>query len=267
MNLTWIGCSDKNYTVGRQGKKVELVIVHWIVGTLQSADATFANPTRQASAHYGVGGDQVHQYVKEDDTAWHATNWPVNLTSIGIEHEGGPELPITDATYQTSAHLIADICSRYGIPIDRNHIKGHKEVSDKPTACPGALDVDRLVRMANEILNPPPSAPQINDQTIIDLGQYGQLEVQAIRGKMGDLVRLQTQAQDLDHQLQTKLALIADLEYKISYLEVELKQASQKPPEAPIPSQTPETSVVVPSEVSSLLGRLLAWLGYEKVRD
>lgn len=65
--------------------------------------------------------------------------------------------------YETSANLVADICNRYGIPVDRNHIKKHSEVSLKPTACPAALDIDRIVRRAYEILHPapPPTPPPV----------------------------------------------------------------------------------------------------------
>ena len=54
-------------------------------------------------------------------------------------------------TYKRSAELIADICRRYGIPCDRSHIIKHSEVF--ATACPGGIDIDKLVRMANDFLN------------------------------------------------------------------------------------------------------------------
>lgn len=141
-----IPAHPNNYGIGRAGHKVDKIILHWIAGTLASCDATFQNPTRKASAHYGIGGDKLHQYVNESDTAWHAGNLTVNRQSIGIEHEGGPDIGISPMTYKTSALLIRDICQRYGIPFDREHIKGHNEISK--TQCPGTLDIDRLIQMA-----------------------------------------------------------------------------------------------------------------------
>jgi hypothetical protein len=149
MNIKWIGAHSNNYG-SRYNNKIQFVILHWIVGSLESCDATFQSPTRLASAHYGVGDNDIHQYVKEEDCAWHAGNLLVNRQSIGIENEGGPNLPITEATYNTLAELVKDICSRYQIPVDRQHIKGHKEVSDKPTACPGTLDIDKVIKLINE---------------------------------------------------------------------------------------------------------------------
>lgn len=158
LSIKWIGANANNYQVGRAGKTVKYVVCHWIVGTLESADATFQNPTRIASATYGIGGNDIHQYVKETDTAYANGNLLSNRESCSIEHEGGWLLPDgvtrfkpTDQTHETSAQLVADICKRYNIPIDRQHILKHSEVSDKPTSCPGLLDIDRIVKRAKEL--------------------------------------------------------------------------------------------------------------------
>lgn len=188
MTIRWVGCSPSNYTVGRSISPLDKIIIHWIVGTQSSCDATFADGRRQASAHYSVGQSEIHQYVKEEDTAWHAGNWSVNQTSIGIEHEGGPTIPITEAVYKQSAELVADICKRHSIPCDRDHIKKHKEVSDRVTECCGTLDIDRIVRDANAILNP--VAPIDPDKVKVNLGgEWGTMEVQAIRSTLTDQKR------------------------------------------------------------------------------
>jgi len=188
MNIQWVGCSDQNFGKGRGGNNVGLIVLHWIVGTLSSADATFANPTRQASAHYGIGGSEVHQYVKEEDTAWHCGNLTKNKQSIGIEHEGGPDLPVSEATVLTSIQLVADICRRYNLPADADHIKRHSDI--KSTQCPGALPVERIIQEANKLLQPaiPPTETPVNpDKVKVDLGDLGVMEVQAIRSEIKDL--------------------------------------------------------------------------------
>src|SRR3990167_3035122 len=155
MEIKWTGAHSNNYTVGRGGKKISKIVMHWIVGTLESADATFANPDRLASAHYGIGDKEIHQYVKEEDTAWHASNLTVNRESIGIEHSGGWDLgngqraKPTEETHKTSALLIADICKRYSIPIDKDHILPHNNFS--ATQCPGSLDIDKLISLAKGV--------------------------------------------------------------------------------------------------------------------
>ena len=181
----WIGCHSNNFWVGREGQKVSLIVLHWISGTLDSCDKTFQDGRRQASAHYGICQTEVHQYVKESDTAYHAGVWEINTQSISIEHEGGPSLPITEAVYKQSCELVADICKRYNIPCDSDHIKRHRDY--RATQCPGTLDVERIIREANVLLTKP---QEITDQTKINIGgEFGVLEVQAIRSKLQDLLR------------------------------------------------------------------------------
>ena len=144
MDIKWIGANSKNYSIGRNGTIIKKIVLHWIVGKLAAADATFQDGNRIASAHYGIGGKVVHQYVKDTDTAYHAGNLTVNRESIGIEHEGGPDIPISEDTYKTSIALVTDLCKKYGIPVDRDHIKMHREI--KATQCPGTLDIDRIVK-------------------------------------------------------------------------------------------------------------------------
>lgn len=143
-----------NFTVGRGGKKIEFIVVHWIVGDVSAADAVFRNAAYQTSAHYAVQTGTVHQYVKEGDTAWHAGNFDINQRSIGIEHRGGPNLPIDAGTYEQSAQLIADICRRYG---KRFPLRKHSEF--KATQCPGTLDLNRINRRVDELLNQGVSMP------------------------------------------------------------------------------------------------------------
>jgi len=146
MDITWKGADSTNYTKGRLGNDVVKIVVHWIVGRLESADATFQNPARNASAHYGVGDEDVHQYVKDEDTAWHCGDWLWNLKTIGIEHEGGPNLPISEKTYESSAKLIKSLSDKFSIPLDKEHIVPHSHFV--PTACPGNLDIDKLISLA-----------------------------------------------------------------------------------------------------------------------
>lgn len=180
-NIQWIGCSSSNYNTGRLGYGVNGVIIHTVVGTMTACDGTFQNPTRQASAHYCVAddGSVIHQYVNENDTAWHcgryypdSSNPLANVNTIGIEHgdNGAPYSPRPDALYVTSAALVRDICTRYGIPMDRTHIRKHLEVSVAITTCPDTLDIDRIVAMANGTWGPRPNTLTGDDQDMLYIG-------------------------------------------------------------------------------------------------
>ncbi len=157
-----------NYSTGRFGATVTNIICHTEVGRNKPSWDSFNTPGSGHSANYLIGENgEIICAVGEGDTAWHAANWQVNKSSIGIEHEdmGNYNDPVrTDAEYASSAELVADICRRYGIPCQRvgvtNHIPDgpgialHREVSQAPggTACPDGLDVERIIRQAQAIL-------------------------------------------------------------------------------------------------------------------
>ena len=131
----WVPASKSNYTVAKRPRNypVDMIVIHDIEGSYASAIKTFQDPNRRGSAHYVVSyGGQITQMVAEKDIAWHAGNWDYNTRSIGIEHEGFAYTPglYTSAEYYASAHLVASICSRFGVPMDRKHVIGHYQVPD-----------------------------------------------------------------------------------------------------------------------------------------
>lgn len=159
----WKG--SPNFWTGRKGYAPELIVIHIMDGTLSGTDSWFANIASQVSAHYGIGKNgEIHQYVKEEDSAWHAgridapdaklvkQNVNPNLYTIGIEHEGSSKDVWTEEMKQASAALIQEICQRFKIPIDREHIIGHYQIYSKKPDCPSRDKkiLDELVALANE---------------------------------------------------------------------------------------------------------------------
>lgn len=150
--VTTLPYTEKDVAIGNFDKSrttIDRVIIHTMIGTEASASARFANPTQQVSAHYGVRLDgKIIHWLEETFTAYHAGDYAMNQRSIGIEHEDNGDYNgvRTDALYETSSKLVRDICLFYNIPIDREHILKHSQV--KATACPDALDIERIVRVA-----------------------------------------------------------------------------------------------------------------------
>jgi N-acetyl-anhydromuramyl-L-alanine amidase AmpD len=131
----WVAANSHNYTVANRplDYPIDMIVIHDIEGTAASAIKAFQTSTRHASAHYVISSKgQITEMVREKNIAWHAGNWDYNTRAIGIEHEGFAYVngSFTTAMYQASEHLIASICSRWGIPIDRNHVIGHYQVPD-----------------------------------------------------------------------------------------------------------------------------------------
>lgn len=110
------------------------------------------------SAHYEITPTEIIGCVGEQYSAFHSGDSTMNRRSIGLEHvneTGAPNWTVADATLRNSAKLIADICKRYGFKPDAQHIIPHKSVSS--TACPGGLDMNKLIRYAQEAYNGTPA--------------------------------------------------------------------------------------------------------------
>ena len=167
----------KNF--GERGKfKPEAIVIHIGEGTKEQIASTFRY--EQKSSHYLVcKNGEIWQFVNEDKSAWHAGNvikptskmvkerliQNPNLWTIGIEHEGMDN--INELQYQTSIQLVADICKRWSIPPDREHIIGHREIrADK--RCPAKIDMDRIVKGAVDIIYPKPVESVILKEDIKD---------------------------------------------------------------------------------------------------
>lgn len=145
--------------------KIDTIVIHHNAGTSdEGARRTwYVSTGHGTSAHYQVTPDKIWGCVGENYVAYHAGNYPVNQRSIGIEHlnnTGAPTWTIAEETYRNSAKLIRDICERYNIPIDRQHIRKHGEISS--TSCPAGIDIDRLVAMARgaEYVTPSKATPK-----------------------------------------------------------------------------------------------------------
>lgn len=135
-----------NYDISR--KPIKQIVIHWIVGTLASADARFMKAEEQASAHYGVEDNTIYQWVDEEHTSYAVGNYTRNQETISIEHSASPTRPASEKTYQTSGQLVREIAKRWNIPLDRKHIIGHREIS--ATACPGTIDIEKIIELAKE---------------------------------------------------------------------------------------------------------------------
>lgn len=154
MNIKQVPAAPTNYSI-RKTKKVGIVF-HWMVGEIAACDATFQNPNRKASAQYGIGSNgEIHQYVKDENVAFHCGSDAGNVKWIGIEHAGGQLIngvrkTPTEACIQASIELCKMLCQKHGFKLVRGQTAfKHSEVSPAPTMCCGYLDIDRIVNSAN----------------------------------------------------------------------------------------------------------------------
>ena len=157
----WVGAHPDNYTIGRGGNNVNGIVIHHAVTTdINVMDNVFLQPGRYGSAHYGISGLAVHQYVDENDTAYHCSNWWGNQNTIGIEFVNsslGGDYPVSDETLWTGVKLVADIARRYNLgrlyvnpSEDCPKISGHRDWQGASTYCPGDYLYSRLQYICDE---------------------------------------------------------------------------------------------------------------------
>jgi len=135
-------------------KTIDRIVIHHNATTNKDVaiNTWLASGSAQTSAHYEVANNEIIGIVGEGTTAWHAGNGDMNARSIGIENlnsAGEPNWPVSSQTFESLSKLVADIAKRYGFPIDSTHVIPHKSVVS--TACPGGIDVARVIKHANEI--------------------------------------------------------------------------------------------------------------------
>lgn len=175
---TWIGCPEANFHRGRPfGLRPEAVVMHIMDGSFAAGESVFHDPTTQKSAHYGISKTgEIHQYVDDNDTAFHAgivvnPTWSLlkprinpNFYTIGIEHEGRADDVWPEAQLAASACLISEIAERWRIPLDDSHVIQHRQIRASKT-CPGNwLQIGALLKRVPVPLPKVMSSPVTADE-------------------------------------------------------------------------------------------------------
>lgn len=141
--------------------RVDRFIVHHAATTgLEGVLSMMDGGSREVSANYVVKDRNIVGVVPENLRAWTSGSYSWDGRAITVEtcnSEAGDASgwPISEESYRSLARLIADCAARYGFPLDREHVIGHRELYQRygasyATACPGGINMDRLVRMARE---------------------------------------------------------------------------------------------------------------------
>lgn len=145
----------------RNGVGVDHFIIHHAATTsLNALLADFAPGGREVSANYGLKDRDLVLAVDEDRRAWTSASSAWDGRSITIEvcnSEAGGSWPVSDATFDTLARLIADCARRYRFPINDDAVLTHQELYTRfgasyATACPGDLERRKpeLLALANK---------------------------------------------------------------------------------------------------------------------
>ena len=159
-----------NYTVGRNGKKIEIITIHHMAGVLTAEECgkIFQNETRNASSHYGIGKDgEIGLYVDEENTAYTNGDFDSNSIAVTIEtsnSEVSDDYPVSDEVLNILIKLVADIAKRnnLGTLVKGQNLTWHQMHAE--TSCPGEYllsKMDYIVEEANKINNETTSEPEL----------------------------------------------------------------------------------------------------------
>ena len=165
-----------------RGARVDKFIVHHGATTsLGGMLSMFATGSRQVSANYAIKDGQIVGVVPEEYRAWTSGSPAWDGRSITVETANSVAgdaagWPISEASYVSLAKLIADCSTRYGFALNRDNVIGHRELYQRygasySTACPGGIDLDRVVQMAKEFQAgsdlPTPTIPNGDDMYLV----------------------------------------------------------------------------------------------------
>lgn len=144
MKIKEILAHQSNYNKGRK-QPIQFIVVHYTANNGDRAEGNgnyFAQPNRNASAHYFVDESNIVQSVKDTDTAWHcgakSYKHPKcrNDNSIGVEmcseKDQNGQYYINQETQNTAIVLIKILMAKYSIPIE--NVIRHYDVTGK--TCP-----------------------------------------------------------------------------------------------------------------------------------
>lgn len=141
----------------RNGEKITVLQIHHATSTsLKGLRALMAPGGRTVSANGAMSNDGHLMLVVPQDkraftsaTVFDRRSFTVEVCNTTLAEGWG----ISDACHERLAHLAAEMHLELGMPLDRKHIIGHREVPGTyATACPGpSMDLDRITRRAREI--------------------------------------------------------------------------------------------------------------------
>jgi N-acetylmuramoyl-L-alanine amidase len=161
---------------GPRSRAIDHIILHHAAsGNLNGVLDMISRATRRVSYNYVIGpGGEIVGVVNETRRSWSVANEPWDSRSIticAINSSVGGSWPVSDATHNAMARLVGEVCRRRGIPINRTRIFGHRELFTRhgagyATACPGGLNMDRVVAQASSGAGSVPEEEDEEDDTM-----------------------------------------------------------------------------------------------------
>ena len=152
----FIPANPNNFTAKRNNT-IKRITPHHMAGnlTVEQCGGVFQNPSRGASANYGISSDgKIACFVPEESRSW-ASSSPENdnqAITVEIADDGGaPDWHVSDKALNRFIELAVDICKRYGIKklIKGENLTWHSMFTR--TTCPGPYLLSKMDYIANSV--------------------------------------------------------------------------------------------------------------------
>jgi hypothetical protein len=138
--------------------RIELFIIHHYAG-FTPPDQAFARfmtaNDRDVCPTWQVNADGSVFECMDPDRRRPWTSGAVDNRAVTVETQnvtGPPGWLCSDASHEAIAALVAFAHARWGIPLDRAHVIGHREAPGAyATACPGGINLDWIVNRAIQL--------------------------------------------------------------------------------------------------------------------
>lgn len=177
---------------------IKMIILHHAATTnLDNVINMMVTGSREVSSHLAIKDTRIASVVEEEYRAWSLSSQVFDSKALTVEaaNESTTGWTISETTYVALAHVVADWSTRYNIPLRRAGFHpadwtliSHREVysihgASYPTACPGAMDLDKIITMANQILG------EEEMPTLDEIRQIVQEETRGVEARLKDAVR------------------------------------------------------------------------------
>lgn len=158
---------------GRAGVKVDCIVLHHGATTsLSGLLGLMTGGSRVVSSTYVVGNaGEIVGVVSEQDTPYTNGHLGRNRRSVTVEtvnETAAPGWTISAAAHESLARIVASVAAAYGFPINADTVLPHRDLYTRfregyATACPGGMDVARIIARAQELSKPAPILNQEGD--------------------------------------------------------------------------------------------------------
>lgn len=163
--MSWSRHISRSITTPNKGSRAGRKVVEFVIHHNASMGGAYVlslmqTGAKDVSANYQVmqNGEAVG-VVPREERSFSVANSAWDGSAITFEianNSGAPGWTISDGAYDVVARIIADDAAFFGIPINRTTVRGHREGSglghgnSYATACPGGINLDLLVRLAQK---------------------------------------------------------------------------------------------------------------------